>query len=103
MLPNIQPIVPSPLWITALRQHSGDITLTFDMLVERFLRGTGTPCPVRFQAARGAFHPIIDLSRIDTPGFRAQALVWAATGSPFITPTQGGIFVSFSSDSPTIF
>ncbi|KAF7348848.1 hypothetical protein MVEN_01404800 [Mycena venus] len=94
VLPNIQPIAPPLLntWIAALREHTGDITLTFNMLVERFLRGTGTPCPVQFQAARGAFHPIVDLSRIDTPGFRSQALVWAATGSPFINPTQGRIF-----------
>jgi hypothetical protein len=97
VLPHIQAIVPPMLstYIGTLRDYTGDITLTFAMLVERFLRGTGTPCPVQFQAARGTFHPIIDLSRIDTPGFRPQVLVWAATGSPFIDPTLGRIFVSF--------
>ncbi|KAJ7886334.1 hypothetical protein B0H13DRAFT_2666706 [Mycena leptocephala] len=38
-------IVPPMLstYIGTLRDYTGDITLTFAMLVERFLRGTGTP------------------------------------------------------------
>ncbi|KAJ6551624.1 hypothetical protein B0H19DRAFT_1073286 [Mycena capillaripes] len=70
--------------VDALRSHTGDITLTFEMLIERYLRGVGIPCPEKFEASSGAFHPIIDMTHIHTPSFRAQVLVWAATGSPFI-------------------
>ncbi|KAJ7156617.1 hypothetical protein C8R46DRAFT_1040490 [Mycena filopes] len=70
----------------ALQTLTNDITLTFDMLVERYLRGVGTPCPQRFAGARDAFHPIIDLSKITTRAFRARCLVWAATGTPFLDP-----------------
>ncbi|KAJ7474611.1 hypothetical protein B0H11DRAFT_1866205 [Mycena galericulata] len=74
----------SGTYLSALRAHTGDIDLNFQVLVERFLRGNGVPCPAQFEASRGAFHRIVDLSRIDTPGFRSQSFVWAATGSPFI-------------------
>lgn len=98
LLPHVEFVAPTNanVHVAALRAHTGDITLTFEMLVERFFRGTGTPCPLRFAGARGGFHPIIDLSRIDDPGFRSQMFVWAATGSPFIDPTEGGIHVSLS-------
>ncbi|KAJ7015776.1 hypothetical protein C8F04DRAFT_1205158 [Mycena alexandri] len=86
-----------------LGKHSGDSTLTFDMIIEHFLRGVGTPSPLQFQVAQGAFHPIIDLLCIDTPGFRAQALVWAATGSPFLEPTAGRIMIGpVGTDDPQI-
>ncbi|KAJ7482729.1 hypothetical protein FB451DRAFT_121952 [Mycena latifolia] len=94
LLPHIQITNPRGLNIhlAALRAATGDITLTFDMLLERFLRGRYIPCRPRFEESRGAFHPIIDLSRVEEPGFRAQVLAWAATGSPFIDPTGGCIF-----------
>ncbi|KAJ7186598.1 hypothetical protein C8R46DRAFT_1024634 [Mycena filopes] len=95
LLPHLEsPTQPQiGAFVSALRHHTTDTTITFDMLLERFLRAVGTPCPILFQAARSAFHPIIDLSRIDTPGFRSQALAWAVTGSPFIDPTAGRITI----------
>ncbi|KAK6969432.1 hypothetical protein R3P38DRAFT_3413436 [Favolaschia claudopus] len=77
--------------LDSLRGITGDITLTFHMLIERYLRGIGTPCPAMFAAAKGAFHSIIDLDRIDSPAFRSQMLAWAATGSPFVDPAGGRI------------
>lgn len=96
LLPHLEIAVPPglPTYLSALRAATGDITLTFDMLVERFLRGRGTPCPLLFAEAKSAFHPIIDLERIDTAGFRARALAWAATGSPYVDPAEGRIIVS---------
>ncbi|KAJ7664641.1 hypothetical protein DFH06DRAFT_1324181 [Mycena polygramma] len=93
ILPHIEVVNPPDLALLVgdLQNHTGDVTLTFDMLIERFLRGVGIPCPIQFEAHKGAFHRIIDLSRISTPGFRAQALAWAATGSPFMDPAGGGI------------
>ncbi|KAK6988752.1 hypothetical protein R3P38DRAFT_3094196 [Favolaschia claudopus] len=66
-------------------------SLSFHMLIERYLRGIGTPCPAMFAAAKGAFHSIVDLDRIDSPAFRSQMLAWAATGSPFVDPAGGRI------------
>ncbi|KAJ6494112.1 hypothetical protein C8R47DRAFT_974956 [Mycena vitilis] len=93
ILPYIEVVNPPDiaLLVGDLQNHTGDVTLTYDMLIERFLRGVGIPCPIQFEARKGAFHRIVDLSRINTPGFRAQALAWAATGSPFMDPAGGGI------------
>ncbi|KAK7014499.1 hypothetical protein R3P38DRAFT_2950022 [Favolaschia claudopus] len=77
--------------LDSLRGTTGDITLAFHMLIERYLRGIGTPCPAMFAAAKGAFHSIVDLDRIDSPAFRSQMLAWAATGSPFVDPAGGRI------------
>ncbi|KAJ7456993.1 hypothetical protein FB451DRAFT_1142912 [Mycena latifolia] len=95
VLPHIEFLTPlnHNMFLAALRNNSGDITLTFAMLIEKFLRGSGIPCRSQFEATRGAYHPIIDLSRLEIPGFRSQVLVWAATGSPFIDPIGGRIFV----------
>ncbi|KAF8157367.1 hypothetical protein K438DRAFT_1861757 [Mycena galopus ATCC 62051] len=77
--------------ITALRDITGDMTLTFDMVFERFLRTVGLPCPQMFEARRGAFHRMIDLSEesINKPAFRPRIVVWALTGSPSIDSTAG--------------
>ncbi|KAJ7621563.1 hypothetical protein DFH06DRAFT_772897 [Mycena polygramma] len=103
IVPHLESVGPVtlPQYVALLQDVTGDVTITFDMVMERFLRGTGTPCPIQFHAARGAFHPMIDLSRIDSPAFRPQVLVWAATGSPFIDPTQGRIFLGpIATDDP---
>ncbi|KAF8173862.1 hypothetical protein K438DRAFT_1850161 [Mycena galopus ATCC 62051] len=77
--------------ITALRDITGDITLTFNMVFERFLRTVGLPCPQMFEASRGVFHRMIDLSEgnINKPSFRPRIVVWALTGSPSIDSTAG--------------
>ena len=54
--------------------------------LERFLLGSGLPCPVLFKAAQGGFSSIIDLSQVSATSFRARMFVWAITGSPFIDP-----------------
>ncbi|KAK7016895.1 hypothetical protein R3P38DRAFT_3202196 [Favolaschia claudopus] len=77
--------------IDRLRGLTTDATLTFHMMIERFLRGVGIPCENMFAASTGAFHPVVDLTRIHTPGFRAQMLAWAATGSPFVDAAGGRI------------
>ncbi|KAJ6577274.1 hypothetical protein B0H19DRAFT_1252643 [Mycena capillaripes] len=69
------------LWTTSLRAHTSEASLTFQGLFEHFLRGS---CLDKFEAARGSFPTIVDLSRMDKPGWRGQMVVWAATGSPFI-------------------
>ncbi|KAK6992846.1 hypothetical protein R3P38DRAFT_3224689 [Favolaschia claudopus] len=71
-------------WTASLRTLAADPFLTCQGLFERFVRGSGIPCRNRFEEARGSFSSIIDLTRIDTPGFRGQIVAWAATGSPFI-------------------
>jgi hypothetical protein len=59
---------------------------TVETLVEEFLQGSGIPCPAKFDELRGGFSNLIDLDKIDTPGFRARVFTWAATGSPTISP-----------------
>ncbi|KAK6988902.1 hypothetical protein R3P38DRAFT_238389 [Favolaschia claudopus] len=71
-------------WTARLRTMTADPLLTFHGLFEKFVRGSGVPCRDRFEDVRASFSSIIDLSRINTPGFRGQMVAWAATGSPFI-------------------
>ncbi|KAJ7088384.1 hypothetical protein B0H15DRAFT_885773 [Mycena belliarum] len=75
-------------YLTTLQEHTHNPTLTFRILLERFLRRSGIPCPGQFEESRGAFHPIIDLTRIETPAFRPQIFAWATTGSPFIETAE---------------
>ncbi|KAJ7015854.1 hypothetical protein C8F04DRAFT_1204945 [Mycena alexandri] len=95
LLSHLQLAAPSgaAAHLAALRAHTSDATLVFQTLVERFLCGTGIPCPQQFAGATGAFHRIIDLSEIDTPAFRPRMLVWAATGSPFLDPSSDPITI----------
>lgn len=59
---------------------------TFQGLVEEFLQGSGIPCPSKFDELKDGFNTLIDLNKIDTPGFRSRVFTWAATGSPTISP-----------------
>ncbi|KAJ7178259.1 hypothetical protein C8R46DRAFT_1346449 [Mycena filopes] len=90
VLPHLHPTSPTNIatYLTSLRSHTGDPAITFQKLVENFLRAVGIPCPVQFAGGRGAYHRIIDLSKINTPAFRPRMLVWAATGSPFLDPSS---------------
>ncbi|KAF7339062.1 hypothetical protein MVEN_01982500 [Mycena venus] len=72
------------LWTMSLHAHTGEASLTFQDVFERFLRGSGIPCLSKFEGARGSFPTIVDLSRMDKPGWRGQMVAWAATGSPFV-------------------
>ncbi|KAJ7433976.1 hypothetical protein FB451DRAFT_1470353 [Mycena latifolia] len=79
-------------WTTSLRNETGQGDLTFEGVFQNFLNGCGIPCPNQFEHARGSFSPLIDLTRMESPGFRARMVAWAATGSPFI-PSDGKIHV----------
>ncbi|KAJ7149912.1 hypothetical protein C8R46DRAFT_915441, partial [Mycena filopes] len=97
VLPHLHPTSPTNIatYLTSLRSHTGDPAITFQKLVENFLRAVGIPCPIQFAGGRGAYHRIIDLSKINTPAFRPRMLVWAATGSPFLDPSSDPVTVSF--------
>jgi hypothetical protein len=69
----------------AIASVAGD-RATVQSLVEDFLQGSGIPCPEKFEELKGGFSTLIDLDKIDTPGFRARVFTWAATGSPTISP-----------------
>lgn len=69
----------------AIASVAGD-RATVQSLVEDFLQGSGIPCPEKFDDLRGGFTTLVDLDKIDTPGFRAKVFAWAATGSPTINP-----------------
>lgn len=60
--------------------------MTILQRIERFLQGSGLPCPELFEAARGGFGSVIDLSQVSVTSFRARVFVWVITGSPFIDP-----------------
>ncbi|KAF7363705.1 hypothetical protein MSAN_01028300 [Mycena sanguinolenta] len=88
-------------WIANLRMLIAQPHLTFQGLFETFLRGQGIPCPTAFEADRGAFPRIVDLSRANTPGWRGQIAAWAATGSPFIDVTSDLIEIGpIATDDP---
>jgi hypothetical protein len=59
---------------------------TVQSLVEDFLQDAGIPCRKKIDELKGGFNSFIDLNKINTPGFRARVFIWAATGSPTISP-----------------
>ena len=75
---------------SALRSfQEGDIPLNFRFLIARFLKGSGIPCPQKFELARLHFNSIaLSLDKINHPGFRSHLLVWATTGAPSIDLTS---------------
>lgn len=86
---------PAPLSLasplnTALRPfQEGDAPMNFRLLITRFLKGSGIPCPGKFETARAHFNNIaLGLDKINNPGFRSHLLVWAATGTPSIDLTS---------------
>ena len=78
---------------TALYSADEDRLSFADRFVQ-FLKGTGFPCPDRFQDIRGRFGNRFDFSQADSPAFRPRMFLWAATGAPFINPNDGRIEVS---------
>ena len=74
----------------ALRPYQdGDVPLNFRQLVTRFLKGSGIPCPGKFEMARAHFNNVaLGLDKINLPGFRPHLLVWAVTGIPSIDLTS---------------
>ncbi|KAJ7092068.1 hypothetical protein B0H15DRAFT_948250 [Mycena belliarum] len=71
-------------WTSLLRDHTGEVDLTFEQVFHNFLKGRGIPCPTQFELSRGSFTRLVDLTHIDSPGFRGQVVAWAATGTPFL-------------------
>jgi hypothetical protein len=55
----------------------------------------GIPCPSLFANVRGYISPLIDLTTIDQPGFRARMFCWAATGSPIEVHILQGLFIGY--------
>ncbi len=69
--------------------QEGDVPITFRQLIARFLKGSGIPCPGKFERARAHFNSIaLGLDKINNPGFRSHLLVWAITGIPSIDLTS---------------
>ena len=77
--------VQSPAGLDAAIAYVAGDGATVQSLIEEFLQGSGIPCPAKFDELSG-FNSLIDLSKIDTPGFRARVFTWAATGSPAVSP-----------------
>lgn len=69
--------------------QEGDVPLNFRHLVIRFLKGSGIPCPGKFETARAHFNNIaLGLDKINHSGFRLHLLFWAVTGTPSIDLTS---------------
>ena len=69
--------------------QEGDTPLNFRHLITRFLKGSGIPCPGKFETARAHFNSIaLGFDKINHPGFRSHLLVWATTGTPSIDLTS---------------
>jgi hypothetical protein len=77
-------VEPSPALCDQLRRArraSNDTFTSFASLLIDFLKGSGIPCPGRFEEAKGHFNKIVDLRQTDAEGFRAKMFCWATTGS----------------------
>jgi hypothetical protein len=79
-------VTPPSLSFSETMTMAGRNNVTILQRLEKFLQGSGLPCPVLFKAAQGGFSSIIDLSQVSATSFRARVFVWAITGSPFIDP-----------------
>jgi hypothetical protein len=89
---------PPSLSFSQTMATAGRNDVTILQRLKRFLQGSGLPCPDLFEAVRGSFSSIIDLSQASTPAFRARMFAWAITGSPFIDPSADDrLHVSFLS------
>jgi len=73
----------------ALRElQISDPPQSFQQLIFRFLKGTGIPCPQKFEQAKAHFNNIASLENINQAGFLPRVLCWAATGSPSLDITM---------------
>ncbi|KAK7025633.1 hypothetical protein R3P38DRAFT_2529661 [Favolaschia claudopus] len=86
--PNLDIVCPSARDIAHAMINLPSI-VNLPAVLRGFFSRTGIPCPGRFEIAKPAIHPIVPLSRIDSPSFRPQMFVWAATGAPCVELTQG--------------
>ncbi|KAK7015821.1 hypothetical protein R3P38DRAFT_2786739 [Favolaschia claudopus] len=86
--PNLDIVCPSARDIAHAMINLPSI-VNLPAVLRSFFSRTGIPCPGRFEIAKPAIHPIVPLSRIDSPSFRPQMFVWAATGAPCVELTQG--------------
>lgn len=66
---------------------------TFQGIFEKFLKGSGIPCPELFMDVKEHFSPLVDLGDIDEDSFRPRTFTWAATGGPSLDITGDGIQV----------
>lgn len=69
------------------------VGVTFDTILHEYLQGSGAPCPGLLSAVEAQFDPIVDLSHIDSPTFRAKVFSWASTGTPFVEAGSAPISV----------
>ncbi|KAK7060972.1 hypothetical protein VNI00_000707 [Paramarasmius palmivorus] len=53
-------------------------------LFQRFLEGTGAPCPSELEAIKHRFSKMINLGELDEPSFRSKIFSWAATGVTYV-------------------
>ncbi|KAF8155360.1 hypothetical protein K438DRAFT_356827 [Mycena galopus ATCC 62051] len=90
LLANVQWVGPADMaiWDAALRNLTGRPDDSCKARVTAFVNGSGIPCPEAFEAVRHTFHPILDLTCMDTPGYRGQIIAWGAGGSPFVDVTN---------------
>jgi hypothetical protein len=79
-------VTPPSLSFSNTMTMAGRNSMTVLQRLERFLQGSGLPCPELFKAAQGGFSAIIDISQVSVASFRARVFVWAITGSPFLDP-----------------
>lgn len=77
--------------------------LDLTALLTNWIRGQGIPCPGLFEEFVTSFDSIIDLTTLDSPGFRARMLCWAATGSPSLEIGSDGLYVSHRNFASVIF
>lgn len=58
--------------------------ITPSSLFIRFINGKGVPNPEAWAPIKHTFDSVIDLSKIDSPNFRARMFAWASSGVPFL-------------------
>ncbi|KAJ7607882.1 hypothetical protein FB45DRAFT_1039954 [Roridomyces roridus] len=91
---------PSPLAGPIVEAMGGE---TLADLFQDYLEQTGVPCPALFEACKPHFTESADLTRVDSPNFRAQMLTWAVTGQPFLPAGSSGISIMLVDDDDPVY
>ncbi|KAG6835572.1 hypothetical protein H0H93_016886 [Arthromyces matolae] len=78
-----------------LRTTLGQTTIRYESIIHEYLRGEGIPIPSNQATLVELFGRYIDFEQASNPMFRTRMLLWAATGSPYLTnyQTEGSIAI----------
>ncbi|KAL0579669.1 hypothetical protein V5O48_002299 [Marasmius crinis-equi] len=83
--------------------HWATLPDSFPDMFREFLEGTGAPCPELLNSIKDRFHPVVDLSDINSSTFRMRMFCWATTGTPTVILDGSAITVILIDDDDEVY